>query len=86
MLEEAGIYVSDAVVDWAHQIGQGYSDSKTKQKCKRIIICSQYLDIELARSRKENLKKRVKVHLGLTKRRYKLVQGANNLVKGNNWN
>ena len=49
MLEEAGIYVSDAVVDRAHQIGQGYSDSKTKQKCKRIIICSQYLDIELGR-------------------------------------
>ena len=84
MFEEVGIDVPDAVVDRAHQIGQGYTDSKTKQKCKRIIICSQYLNIELARSRKEKLKKRVKVHLELTKRRYKLVQGANNLVKGNN--
>lgn len=39
MFEEAGIDVPDAVVDRAHQIGLGYADSKTKQKCKRIIIC-----------------------------------------------
>ena len=38
MFEEAGIDVPDAVVDRAHRIGQGYTDSKTKQKCKSIII------------------------------------------------
>ena len=32
---------------------------------------------------KENLKKGVKVHLDLTKRRYKLLQDANSLVKDN---
>ena len=58
MFEEAGIDVPDAVVDRAHQIGQGYTDSKTKQKCKRIIICSQYLDIELARLRKRKIEKK----------------------------
>ena len=28
----------DAVVDRAHWIGQGYTNSKTKQECKSIII------------------------------------------------
>ena len=38
MFEEAGINVRDAVVDRTLLIGQGYTDSKTKQKCKSIII------------------------------------------------
>ena len=35
MFEEAGI---DVPVDRAHRTGQGYTNSKTKQSCKSIII------------------------------------------------
>ena len=38
MFEEAGIYVPDAAVDRVHPIDQGYTDLKTKQKCKSTII------------------------------------------------
>ena len=57
---------------------------KLNKNVKESLFATRYLDIALARFFKENSKKRVKVHLDLTKRRYKLVQGANNLVKGNN--
>ena len=39
MFEQSGNDVSDGAVDRAHQIGQGFPDSKFKQKCKSIIIC-----------------------------------------------
>ena len=84
MFEEDGIDVPDAVVDRAHRIGQGYTDSKTKQKCKSTIIrFSTFRHRTRVYRAKKNLKKGVKVHLDLTKRRYKLLQDANSLVKDN---
>ena len=38
IFEEAGIYVPDAAVDREPPIDQGYTDLKTKQKCKSTII------------------------------------------------
>ena len=61
-----------------------YTNSKSKQKCKSIIIRFTVFRHRTGVYRaKKKLKKGVRVHLDLSKRRYKLLQDANNLVKDN---
>ena len=58
----------------ANRIGQGYTDLKTKQKCKSIIISFTAFRYRTGvYGAKKNLKKGVNVHLDLTKRMHKLV-------------
>ena len=81
MFEEAGI---DVPVDRAHRIGQGYTNSKTKQNCKSIIIrFTTFRHLTRVYRAKKILKKELKVHLDLTRRRHKLLQDASSLVKDN---
>ena len=81
MFEEAGLNVPDAVVNREHRIGQGYTDMKIKQKWKNIIICfTTFRHRTRVYHARKKLKKGVKVHLDVTKRKRKLLQEANSLV------
>ena len=60
----------------------GYIDSKTKQKSINISFTTFRHRTHVYRVKK-NLKKEVKVHLDLTKRRHKLHEDAISLVKDN---
>ena len=82
IFEEAGIEIPDNVIDRAHRIGKGYTDTKTNMKCKSIIMrftTFRHRTI-VYRSRNGLVRRGVKVRIDLTKSRHSLLTEANKFI------
>ena len=82
LFKEAKVAVPDNVLDRGNKIESSYTDRKTNEKCKSIIVrLNSFRHRALFHRAKKNLKREFKVRLYLTKSRFNLWKNANDHVK-----
>ena len=68
MCKEAGVDISNTVIDSAHQIGEAYFNNKRKKNCKSVIVrFTTFRHRTMIYRAKKNMKNNVRVKLDLTK-------------------
>ena len=68
LCKEAGANIPDTVIDRAQRIGVTYVDSKSKNRCKSIIVgFTTFRYRTMVYRAKKNMKDNVQVKLGVTK-------------------
>ena len=68
LCKEAGVNISDTVIDRTQRIGVTYVDSKSKNRCKSIIVrFTTFRYRTMVYRAKKNMKDNVQVKLRVTK-------------------